>query len=299
VTAALVWGVCGLTGANGVWSVIFWGAVGAVGGGLIFYYSIHHQTKSELARLGSGLPEQSSVLATWVGTRDARRLLQAAAPQKPSAATVAAIGPDLTTRVLADPADPVELTPGPADEIRDDDKAMLSLVMLRYPSPETAKQMLSQPPADSPLEAAMIIRRGADGKPHVTDPYFGVRAAAKSDLLWWGGFGLVLGALAGATGGGGLFGALEEGVVSAVVWGLVGLGVGAIYGLVVGQAFSGRRLRKSVGSLVAPGTSILAAWVDAASPLTTSALDAYATPGSQRLVLNFNSSERGVVLEAT
>jgi hypothetical protein len=41
------------------------------------------------------------------------------------------------------------------------------------------------------------------------------------------------------------------------------------------------------------------AWVDRASPLTASALDAYAKPGSQRLVLNFNSGEGGAVLEAT
>jgi hypothetical protein len=41
------------------------------------------------------------------------------------------------------------------------------------------------------------------------------------------------------------------------------------------------------------------AWVDHASPLTTSALDAYTTPGSQRLVLNFKSEERGAVLEVT
>jgi hypothetical protein len=41
------------------------------------------------------------------------------------------------------------------------------------------------------------------------------------------------------------------------------------------------------------------AWVDAASPLTESPLDPFMKPGSQRLVLNFNSSERGAVLDAT
>jgi hypothetical protein len=41
------------------------------------------------------------------------------------------------------------------------------------------------------------------------------------------------------------------------------------------------------------------AWVDRASPLTASALDAYTTPGSQRLVLNFNSGKGGTILEVT
>jgi hypothetical protein len=296
VTVAIVWGLCGLTGVEGVWSVIFWGAVGAIGGVAFLYYYMHHQTKSELGRLGSALPGQSSVLAIWAETKDAARLLQAAAPAKPFVGSAASIGSDLTTRVLADPANPAVVPHGSADEIRKSD-TLLSLVLLRYPSPEVAEQMVSQPPADSSFEVSTIIRSGPDGKPHVKDPYFGVRAMAKSDLLWWGGFGVVYGALVGAAGGGGLFGVIEEGVVSAVVWGIVGLGVGALYGALFGQAFSGRRL-KGVGPLVGPGTSILAAWVDGASPLTKSALDEYAKPGSQRLVLNFNPSERGVVLQA-
>jgi hypothetical protein len=80
--------------------------------------------------------------------------------------------------------------------------------------------------------------------------------------------------------------------------GKLGLGIGALYGALFGKAFSARKLR-SVGSLLTLGTSLLMAWVDLASPLTASALDPYITPGSQRLVLNFNSSELGAVLEAT
>jgi hypothetical protein len=176
------------------------------------------------------------------------------------------------------------------------------MVMLRYPSPDTAQQMASDPPAgdngDVPaLEVEMVIRSDADGRRHVSDPSLGVRAVAKSDLLWWGGFGLVFGALAGAVGGGGVLGFIEGGLATAAAWDIVGLGVGALYGLVVPRSFSARRL-KSVGSLATPGTSILMAWVDAANPITESALDAYSTPGSQRLLLNFNSSERGAVLEA-
>jgi len=297
VSAALVWGLCGMAGADGVWSVLFWGAVGAVGGLLILYYSLHHLTKSELTAIGSGLPAQSSALVVSAATKDPRRLLEAAAVQRPTAASVAAIGGDLTTHVFAGPADPVELPPDSADELRGD-STLVSMVILRYPSPETAKQMVRQPPADSVLEVEMMIRRDSDGSRHVSDPYFGVRALAKSDLLWWGGFGLVFGALGGAVGGGGVLGFIEDGVLEAIAWGILGLGAGALYGLVFGKAFSPRRL-KGIGSLLTPGTSLLLAWVDRASPLTASGLDAYSTPGSQRLVLNFNSDKRGAVLEAT
>jgi hypothetical protein len=297
VTVTLVWAVCGMAGADGVWSVIFWAVVGGVGGVLFLYYTLHHLTKSDLASVGSGLPAQSSALAVWVEMTDARRLLEAAAVQRPTAASVAAIGADLTTHVFAGPADPVELPPGSTPELRRD-SAVLSMVMLRYPSPDTAKQMALQPPADSVLEVEMMLRRDTDGSRHVSDPYFGVKAMAKSDVLWWGGFGLVFGALGGAIGGGGVLGFIEDGVLEAIVWGILGLGVGALYGHVFGKAVSARRL-KSVGSLLAPGTSILMAWVDAGSPLTASGLDAYSTPGSQRLVLNVNSGERGAVLEAT
>jgi hypothetical protein len=296
VTAALVWGVCGLAGANGVWSVLIWGAVGAVGGVLFFHYKLHHLTKSELVSVGSALPARSSALVVWVGTKDAGRLLEAAAVETPVAASVVAIATDLTTDVGAGTAHPVELPPGTADALRGD-SAAVTMVMLRYPSPDTAKQMALQPPADSVLEVEMMIRRDTDGTWHVSDPYFGVKALAKSDLLWWGGFGLVFGALGGVVGGGGVLGFIKGGALTAIAWGVLGLGVGALYGRVLGKAFSARRLKR-VGSLLAPGTSLLMAWVDAKSPLTESALDAYTTPGSQRLVVNFNSGERGAVLDA-
>jgi len=144
VTAALVWGATGLAAANGIWSVLFWGAVGAIGGGLFMNYSLRHLTKSELARIGSRLPAQSSALAVWVGTRDARRLLETAATQKPSVASAASIGADLTTHVFAGPTDPVEVPPGAADKAHG--TAVLIMVMVRYPSPETAQEVASHSP---------------------------------------------------------------------------------------------------------------------------------------------------------
>ena len=233
----------------------------------------------------------------WVATKDDRRLLKAVEVEKPTAASVAIIGPGLTTHVFAGPTDPVELPPRSPGDIRGDE-AVLSMVMFRYQSRETAKELALKAPTNSVLEVEMTIRGDADGSRHVSDPYFGVEAFAKSNIVWWGGFGLVFGALAGGLGGGGVLGIVEDGLSTAIVWGIVGLGVGVLYGFVFGKAVSARRL-KSVGSLVAPGTSILMAWVDGKSPLTEGALDAYSRPGSQRLVLNLNSTRGGTVLEAT
>ena len=67
------------------------------------------------------------------------------------------------------------------------------------------------------------------------------------------------------------------------------------FGLWAGRAVSARRI-KSVGSLLAPGTSIVVAW--ASKPVTDDTLDRYLTPGSQRLVLRFNPVEGGALLEA-
>jgi uncharacterized membrane protein len=298
LTAAFVWGLCGALGGNGVASIVLWAVVGAVGGAFFYYYFIRHLTKSELARIGTGLPAESSALAMWVGTKDARRVLEASATQKPSVASVAAIGADLTTQVFTGPTDPVDLPHASSNAM--DDKTVLNMVMLRYPKPATAKQMASHPPAEEgaglSLEVEMVIRSDADGHRHVSDPDLGVWARAKSTLRSWGGFGLVFGAVIGAVGSGGVLGIIGDGLLTAVVWGVFGLAAGALYGLMAGAAFSPRGL-KSVGSLVGPGTSILMAWVG--KPITRSALDAFMTPGAQRLVLNVDVRESGAVLKAT
>jgi hypothetical protein len=88
---------------------------------------------------------------------------------------------------------------------------------------------------------------------------------------------------------------LKGAVVTGVAWGIFGIFAGALYGLFAGRAVSARRL-KSVGPLLAPGTSMVVAW--AYKPVTDDTLDGYLTPGSERLVLRFNSVEGGAVLEA-
>lgn len=295
--AAFVWGLCGLAGADGIASILLWAAIGGIGGAAFYYYVIRHLTKPELARIGTRLPPDSSALLLRAGTRDARRLLAAAAVQGPSVATVAAIDTDLTTRVFADRAYPIESPPGSAEEA--DEAAILNMVMLRYPSSETAKQIASDPPTGDKggaLDVEMVISTSADGHSHVSDPQLGVKGAARSVVRSWSGFGLVFGALVGAIGGGGVLGSIEGGLATAVAWGALGLAAGALYGLVAGAAFTPGRL-KTIRPLSTPGTSILMAWTE--KPITEDLLDPFMKPGSQRLVLNVTSREGGAVLSAT
>jgi hypothetical protein len=79
-----------------------------------------------------------------------------------------------------------------------------------------------------------------------------------TDLVGWGVCGLVIGALAGATSGGGVVGFVEVGLAQALVWGAFGLFAGALYGLWAGRSASARRL-KSSGPLVEPRSSMIVA----------------------------------------
>jgi hypothetical protein len=291
LTAMLTWGLFGLV-TGGVQSLVISAVLGAVCGGLYAYLAEHVLTKAELTRIGTRLPAQSSVLLLFAETSDPRSLLAATASHAPSVVSVATIGDDLTTRVLAGPWD----RPLPLDQ-----KALLSMIMLRYPDPKTAKQVASQMAADgtqavNPPEVELVIETDRRGRRHVADPSHGVAAWAKSDVMSWGGFGLVFGALVGATGGGGILGFLKGGLLTGVAWGLFGLVAGALYGLWAGRAISARRL-KGIGPLLAPGTSTLLAWAE--GPVSQDTIDTLTAPGSQRLVLRFNPIEGGAVLDST
>jgi uncharacterized membrane protein len=301
LTPALTWGLFGLV-AGGVQSLVIWAVLGAICGGLFTYYSVHHATKAELAHIGTRLSPQSSALLIFAKTSDPHKLLEATASLAPSVARVAVIGDDLTTRVFAGPSDPVELPRGSSDRpLPLDQETLLSMIMLRYPDPGTAKQVASRIAAGNahamkPPEVELVIETDRSGRRHVTDPKLGVSAVSNSDLISWGGFGLVCGAIVGATGGGGILGFLKGGLVTAVAWGLFGLGAGALYGLWVGRAVSARRL-KGIGSLLAPGTSMLLVWAE--GPVSQDTIDSLTTPESQLLVLRFTPVEGGAVLDAT
>jgi len=73
LTAALTWGVFGLLSSSGsVKSLVIWGVIGAVGGGLAAYSAEHLATKGELKRIGRRLAPDSSALLAFVKTPNAR-----------------------------------------------------------------------------------------------------------------------------------------------------------------------------------------------------------------------------------
>jgi len=302
LTATLTWGLFGLV-AGGLKSLAIWAILGAICGGLWAYYTEHLLRKHELTRIGARLPANSSALITFAETRDPRSLLKATAAHAPATASVAAIGDDLAARVFAGAADPIELPRRPGrGAIPPGQAAPTSMIMLRYPSTGTARQVASRATptskkaaAGSPVQVELVIWADSGGRRHVADPSQGVKAWAKSDVISWGLFGVAFGALAGAFGGGGVHSFVDDAVVTGIGWAVFGLVAGALYGLWAGRAVSARRL-KGLSGLLVPGSSILVAWAD--GPVGQDTIDTLTAPGSQRLILRFNAIEGGAVLEA-
>lgn len=301
LTAALTWGLFGLL-AGGLESLALWAILGAICGGLWAYYTEHLLRKSELARIGAQLPASSSALLTFAETDDARGLLAAPAAPAPATASVIAIDDDLTARVFAGTSEPVELPGSPVGPaMLPDQAAPTSMIMARYPDTGTAKQVASRAAgpgtaaAPGRIQVELVIWVDRAGRRHVADPTQGVKAWARSDLISWGVFGVAVGALAGAFGGGGVHSIVGNALVTGILWAAFGLAAGALYGLWAGRGVSARRL-KGLQGLLAPGTSMLVAWTD--GPVSPNTFDALAAPGAQRLILRFNPVEDGAVLEA-
>lgn len=292
LTALLTWGVFGLV-TGGVASLISSAVLGAAWGGVVAYFAVHHTTKTQLGRLGSQLPANSSALLSFVSTSDPGQPLAAAARAGSSAASVALIAEDLATRVFTDGADGLvefPAVPPPAE-------ARLSMVLTRYRDSEEAGEIASRIAADhdSPYAVELVVRTAYSGRRRVADPKFGSAAIARANIPGWAGLGLVCGAIAGITGGG-LLGVLEGGLLTGVVWGLFGLAAGALYGLWAGRAISARGLT-GIGPILAPGTSTLLAWTD--TPPGNAPTDILAaTPTTQRLTLGFRPDQHGAILEA-
>jgi len=302
LTAALTWGLFGLV-AGGLKSLAIWAILGAVCGGLWAYYTEHLLRKDELARIGARLPASSSALVIFAESSDPRSLLKATAAHAPATASVAAVEDDLGARVFAGATDPIEVSGSRGDGVIPPGQAApTSMILLRYPGTGTAKQIAAKAAptskkaaAASPVQVELVIWADPGGRRHVADPSQGVKAWAKADLVSWGLFGLVVGALAGAFGGGGVHSFVSDAVVTGIGWAVFGLVAGALYGLWAGRAVSARRL-KGLGGLLAPGSSMLVAWAD--GPVSANTIDTFTAPGSQRLILRFNAIEGGAVLEA-
>lgn len=278
LTPALTWGLFGLIASGGSWvSLLVWAVIGGLCGGLYAYYTGHLATKGELARLGKQLsPDSSAVLAYLVGP-NATSIRAAASTLQPSAASVATIGSDLSASVLAGGDTP-------------DPHALLTMLLCRYPGQDTAKRVAAatsaKPRTDQPA-VELLFNADKGGKYHVASP--SAQAFVKSDVAGWGILGLLFG------GAGGLFGALEKGVVTGIAWTLFGLLAGTLYGLWSGRAVSARRL-DAVRSLRPPDTSMVLAWAEG-SP-SQDALGPWSAPGSQQLILGFNRTPKGAALQA-
>jgi uncharacterized membrane protein len=301
LTAGLTWGVFGLL-TGGVASGGLWAIIGAVCGGLYAYYSEHLLTKDELKRIGGRLPPDSSVLVDFIQASNGERVLAAAKANQLAEASVAVIGADLSARVLAGAAMPVESSSAPAGggPLPLNSGTALSMLLMRYRQPGTARRELTRnrPAGDKHrqvVQTEMIFEAPDHGRLKVTDPSaLGAWGFAKSDLVSWGLFGVVYGLIVGLVHNHGIFSAVKVTAAAGVICAVFGLAAGALYGLWAGRGVSARRL-KGLRALLPPGTSTVLAWSE--ENLTQQVIDDWSEPGSERLVVRFNPAADGVLLE--
>jgi uncharacterized membrane protein len=296
LTSALTWGLFGLAASGGSWiSLALWALVGAVCGGLYAYFTEHLLSKNELKRIGKGMGPDTSVLAIWAEAADAERLLSAAAQFKPATASVAAIADDLSAKVFAGAATPVESSSTDTDQSPPADTTLLNMLLFRYPAEHAAKAALeaSRKAGDAP-QVELVFESAESGKRRVSSPATGVAAMAKSDVVSWGLFGVAYGAIVGFAGNGGVLSWIDSDVVTGVLWAIFGLFAGALYGLWAGRGVSARRL-KGVGPLLPPDSSAILAWADGA--VTEREIGSLSTPDAKTLVVRFNPVAHGAILE--
>jgi uncharacterized membrane protein len=289
LTPALTWGVFGLL-AGGVESLALWAVLGAVCGGLYGYYFEHLLTKDELKRIGSRLPGDSSAIVAWVRGADPRRILSSTDADQPTTASVAAIRADLSAQAYSGAAQPVNTSATPAA----DQAAELRMLLVRFVGQHAARQALGKSGStkhqdQKAPQVELFIEANEHGRRRVIAPTTGSADFAKLDAPSWGLFGVAWGLIVGFAGG-----ALENGLVIGILWGLFGLVAGALYGLWAGRGVSARRL-KGLGTFVPPDTSLAVAWAEGS--LSQETMERWAANGSQRLILRFNPVGHGAVLE--
>jgi uncharacterized membrane protein len=278
LTSALTWGAFGLLAGGDVRGLIVWGVLGAICGGVYAYASEHVLAKSDLAQIGKQLAPNSSAVIAFVESADEDAVV-AAASTGTSITSSAAIDATLSSHSIS------------PDDVGE---AALSMTLLRYDGEHTARKALASVRA-SDARVELVVEVSPSGRPRVVSPTEGVAAMSKSDIISWGGFGVVFGLLVGFFGNGGIFSALEDGLVTGLAWALFGLVAGALYGLWAGRAASSRRV-KSLRALLPPNTSTAVIWIAGTS---TAALDAQARSASRSVTLYFHPSTRGAVLQTS
>lgn len=285
LTALGTWGAFGLVASSGrLSSFVLWGVIGAISGGGYAYLSEHLLTRQELKKLGNLLGPETSTLFSSVETRDPEAVGAAAAESSPVTSSVVSIDPELS-----------------ADFVKGGDVAEpgteLSMLLLRFKGRETAKAEVDKlkglkAPAKN-VQPELIFEVNEQGKTRVSSPSAGVAAMAKTDVISWGGFGLVVGALVGFLHHGGLVGDAESAAATGIGWAVFGLAAGALYGLFAGRGVSARRVR-SMSPLLVPDTSTMLAWSD--NDISVEDFAGIVTPAPQGVVVRFNSSGDGAAL---
>jgi uncharacterized membrane protein len=298
LTSALTWGVFGLV-AGGLEGLGVWAVLGAICGGGYAYLTEHLLTKEELKQIGGRLPANSSAVAVFVQGPDPERVLASVSHLQATTASVAGISPDLSAEVYAGVTHPVETSGTMGDVSSSGQVAVLRMLLVRFEGERGAWQALeasgtAKRPDPREPQAEIVIQANQEGRRRVIDPATGTAAMSKSDVVSWGGFGLAWGAIVGFAGGGGALGAIDSALIVGVSWAIFGLVAGALYGLWAGRAISARRLKR-IGSFVGPDTSLVVAW--AGQDTTQDAIERWAASASERLVLRFNPTGPGVLLE--
>ncbi|WP_431219264.1 hypothetical protein [Leifsonia xyli] len=291
VVPFVTWGLFGLVASGWVGAAI-WGPVGALCGFLNTYYSLHLASKAELATIGQQLPADSSALLLFVETRDPEGVLTRAAGLAPESASVVGIADDLSvagsTWSAAATGEAPPVAGGAAD-------ALLSMILVRYRQPETARAIATRVKSDRAVAKAaqldLVIRTDPRGRRHVADPSFGMAATVRGNIVSWGLFGLVCGAIAGAFGGG----ILRTGLATGIGWAVFGIFAGALYGLWAGRSVSARRLR-SISSLLPDGSSAILAWTSGRPPGPV--LDSLSDIASEHAIVDFVPSGSGAVVRS-
>jgi hypothetical protein len=139
-----------------------------------------------------------------------------------------------------------------------------------------------------------VVEANERGKRRVIDPTMGSAAVAKADIVSWGLFGLVYGALAGFVGNGGISGVIESSLAWGIACGVFGIVAGAIFGLWSGRSVSARRL-KGIGPLVPPNSSLALGWAGGSASAET--INGWMAPSAQRLLIRFVADEHGLLLD--
>jgi hypothetical protein len=251
-----------------------------------------------LKRIGGRLGPDTSAVLLFAEAADAERLLSATAPLEPATASVAAIADDLSAKVFAGAATPLESSSTSTGENEDENESTaLNMLLLRYPGEHTAKAALKTAAKANghPPQVELIFETAKNGKRRVSSPTAGVAYMVKEDIIGWGVFGVAVGAITGFVGDGGVLGSIESAVVVGVLWAIFGLFAGALYGLWVGRAVSARRLKR-VGPLMPPDSSVILAWATGAAS-TEATVRRLRTADLETLRVRFNPVAHGAILE--